>query len=243
MKYLKTVVLTPDDLDDYPGNAKEHDEVALAESIQSNGQFRSVLARRVGRRIQLLAGHGTTQAIRRSGATDVRVELIEADDDEALNIVLADNEIGRRAGYDKDKLVALLKQADGREVAFTGTGFDAGQYDDLLAELAKAAQTPLEHVDPGTGGETWHTPSLTDLRDRYESKATRTLTFDFTWATFEWLVAQFEVLREARGVESNADLLIRLVEEASGTTAPGPQPDDAAYGEQPGQAPGPGAWE
>lgn len=143
MKYVSTELLPIGELQSFPGNARVHDVDALDDSARSNGQYRSVVGRRLpGGGVQLLAGHGTRDAFRRAGATSVRVELIDADDDEALRIVLADNGTSRNASYDDGKLVELLSAAHAADPALAGTGYDLDAYQKLLADLAPAGPPP-----------------------------------------------------------------------------------------------------
>jgi DNA modification methylase len=132
VRYVATETVPVDALEAYPGNARVHDEPALDESARTNGQYRSVVARRLdGGTLQLLAGHGTVGAFRRQGAAEVRVEVIEADDTEARRIVLADNGSSRNAGYDERLLLELLDAAS-KDGGLGGTGWDGEAYKDLL---------------------------------------------------------------------------------------------------------------
>lgn len=140
-RYVETLEVEPTDLQPYPGNAKLHDGPALLESVETNGQFRAVLARRLpDGGLQLLAGHGTTDAIKDVGGP-VRVEVVEADDDEARRIVLADNALGARAGYDEQALLALLDDANAHG-GFAGTGYDEDLYKELLDKVG--SENPFE---------------------------------------------------------------------------------------------------
>lgn len=231
VKYVKTLQVAPADLEPFPGNAKLHDDAELDRSVERfDGQFRSVLARRVNDgRLQLLAGHGTTEALNRAKLAKVRVEVIECDDDTALDIVLADNRIGSLAGYDDAALAELLGRVD-ESKGFAGVGWTAGEYDDLMARLAEAAETPLPQTDPaGDSSEdnTWKTATMDDLADRYDSKGTRTVSFDYTYPVFVWLAEHLAILRGQRGIDSNAELFVALVEEVTGTEAPAELDDPA----------------
>lgn len=132
MRYLDTRAVAIDALQPYPGNARRHDDAALDESAEANGQYRSVVARQLpDGALEVLAGHGTWGAFTRKGDTTIRVEVIDADDTEARRIVLADNGSSRRAGYDDAALLALLDAAS-QDGGLTGTGWDAQAFTDLL---------------------------------------------------------------------------------------------------------------
>lgn len=98
MRYVETVDVPVDDPAAFAGNPRVHDEALLDESAATNGQYRSIVARRrEDGSLQVLAGHGTREAFRRIGSPTVRVEVIECDDEEARRIVLVDNRANDRA--------------------------------------------------------------------------------------------------------------------------------------------------
>jgi hypothetical protein len=241
VKFVKLLTVPPSELQPFPGNAKEHDDVELDGSAARFGQFRSVLARKLpDGALQLLAGHGTTAALMRSGLEKVRVELVECDDDTAVGIVVADNAIGRRAGFNESALAELLSRLDAT-TGFAGTGVSSAEYDDLLAKLAEASKTPLPLGDSNA----WKDDTMGDYRDRYEEKGTRTVSFDYTYPVFIWLAEQLAILRERESVESNSELFVLMVERATDSKAPESLDDPAGptFGEGPDDIPGPDAWE
>lgn len=175
MRYLRTIDVPIDALQAYPGNARIHDEQALDESAEQNGQYRSVVARDMGGDLpEVLAGNGTWAAFRRRGDTTLRVELIEAGDDEALRIVLADNGSSRRASYDDHLLLKLLDAAAAAagDGGLAGTGWDDAAHADLMA-MAGAPPTlddlEREHGEP-EDGDLWPTIKVSvppETRDQF----------------------------------------------------------------------------
>jgi hypothetical protein len=130
-KYIDTRTVDPDELKPYPGNPNVGDVDVVQASVRANGQYRSVVARRLpDGTLELLAGHTTTLATK-DELGRVRVEVIEADDATARRIVAADNQTARAASMDETALLALLDkaQADG---GLDGTGFDEGEYRELV---------------------------------------------------------------------------------------------------------------
>jgi hypothetical protein len=130
-KYIDTRTVDPDELKPYPGNPNAGDVDVVRGSVRANGQYRSVVARQLSDgTLELLAGHTTTRATSDElGRT--RVEVIECDDATARRIVAADNQTARAATMDEKALLALLDkaQADG---GLDGTGFDEGEYRELV---------------------------------------------------------------------------------------------------------------
>lgn len=144
MRYLRTDTVQLNDLHPYPGNARTHDAASLDESVKLNGQYRSIVARlQLDGSLQILAGHGTVEALDRAGDSTARVEVIDADDTEARRIVLADNGTSRNAGYDEPALLALLDGAS-RDGGISGTGWDTEAWQLLL--------NPLPDNDSGDTG-------------------------------------------------------------------------------------------
>lgn len=140
MRYLGTREIPIADLAAYPANPRTHNAGVLEESARVNGQYRSVVARECpgpdgATTLQLLAGHGTVAAFAATGATAVRVEVIDADDTEARRIVVVDNRANDLAGYDDALLADLLGDLGGD---YPGTGWDA----DALAALTASLRDP-----------------------------------------------------------------------------------------------------
>lgn len=129
MRYIETIDVAVDDLAAFPGNARLHAEDVLQESAKLNGQYRSIIARRApSGRLEILAGHGTRDAFAAIGNTTVRVEIIEASDDEAARIVLVDNRGNDLASYDESMLLDLLESVPD----LTGTGYDDAFLESLV---------------------------------------------------------------------------------------------------------------
>jgi site-specific DNA-methyltransferase (adenine-specific) len=145
--YIETVTVPVEDLIEWPGNARVHDDTALDASVDAHGQYRSVLGRRLpDGRIQLLAGHGTRAALQRRGRATVDVEIRDVpDDDAALRIVLQDNAASDSASYDNPALLALLDAANA-DGGLVGTGWDQEGYLALLDEIG--SENPFD----GPGG-------------------------------------------------------------------------------------------
>lgn len=144
-----------DELEPYPGNAREHDLEALKASLDHHGQYRPIVVQES--RSRILAGNGTYFAARDLGWPDIRCELIDVDDDQARRIVLVDNRANDLAGYDDGLLAALLEPLESLE----GTGFDDQAVSSLLDSLddhdEETDEPPPEPpVDPvARPGDVW----------------------------------------------------------------------------------------
>lgn len=126
----------------FEGNPRRGAVNEIAESIRSSGQYRSIVVRREGERLTILAGNHTWRAARQVGLASIRCDIIECDDVEAKRIVAADNRLGQLGGYDTDALLSLL----GDLPDLTGTGYT----DDAVAAIL-AGTTP--DLPPGYGDQ------------------------------------------------------------------------------------------
>ena len=137
-----------DQLDPHPRNARTRDHRAEAElrtSLETNGQYRAVVTRRLDDgRLQLLAGHGTTEQARDLGWTHIAAEVHDdVDDATAIRIVAVDNRTSDLAGYDPAREAELLEEIRRlNDDSLQGSGYD---YDAELEVLERIA------VDAGAG--------------------------------------------------------------------------------------------
>lgn len=122
---------------------------AIAESLQTNGQFRPIVVRK--ETSEILAGNHTWKAARKLGWDAIRVTYVEGvSDEEATKIVLADNRYSDLASYDDESLGLLLASLDGD---YVGTGYDVHAVESLIDTLTAEEVVPnfqpeAEEVNP-----------------------------------------------------------------------------------------------
>lgn len=123
----------------HPANPNVGDVGAIGESIDSVGFYSTVYVQQSSGMI--LAGEHRWRALRAKGSQDVPVVFLDVDDETALRILLADNEIPRQHSYaDDSRLAALLTDlATQTPRGLFGTGFDGDGLDRLISGL----NTPL----------------------------------------------------------------------------------------------------
>ncbi len=143
IEYRATEDLPLSELDPFPGNARRGDVDAIAASVKTNGQYRSLIVRPQNGRYTVLAGNHTAEALRKLGQETARCEIIECDDTTATRINLVDNRLPDASGYDDGALASLLESLDG----FEGTGYSPDDLDDLLASLGG-----IPEMEPGPTG-------------------------------------------------------------------------------------------
>lgn len=131
------------DLEDYPGNPKEHDIGLLHESIDASGFYGVLLVQDWPKTPRyILAGHGRKDTLIAKGVTHVPVLFVKCDAKTARRIVLVDNRATERGGMDDNRLARFLVDL-ARADDLLGTGYDI---DDATSLLEKLGQ-PLSLLD------------------------------------------------------------------------------------------------
>jgi len=134
------------DLSPYPGNPRRGDVDAIAQSLETNGQYRPVVVQKSTGHV--LAGNHTVLAAESLGWKKIAAVFVDVDDDQAAKIVLADNKTAELGSYDHDDLVALLQSVDNLD----GTGYSQVELDAVIHltdvfdmdELAELVGEPTE---------------------------------------------------------------------------------------------------
>jgi hypothetical protein len=123
-----------------PENVNEGDVGAIAESIQTNGFYGSVIAQRSSGTI--IAGEHRWRAAQATGGETVPVIWLDVDDEQARRIRLVDNRTTRLGRDDPAALADLLRELSSTSAGLAGTGFDGDDLDDLCRALALGETDP-----------------------------------------------------------------------------------------------------
>ena len=132
---LEALAVPLDELTPYKRNPRQGDVGAIVTSLERNGQYRPIVARKgTG---EILAGNHTFWAAKQLGWERIAVTWVECTDEQARRIVLADNRTNDLASYDEPVLVDLLRAIvdEEGEDGLLGTGFDGDDLDAMLDEL------------------------------------------------------------------------------------------------------------
>jgi hypothetical protein len=139
----KEMALT--ELHPHPANPNRGDIPTIVESLNSHGQYRSVVANKDG---TLLAGHHVFYAAQQLKWPSLRVDVVDADEQSALKVLLADNRIAELGpGPDMEKLLEVLLHLDDDLAA---TGYDP-DYVQMLEEMLAGAPD-LDELEKEAGG-------------------------------------------------------------------------------------------
>lgn len=199
-------------LERYPNNPRKGNVDLIAESLDTYGQYKPITVNR--RNGQILAGNHTYQAALKLGWTEIDAVFVDVDDTTAAKIVAMDNRTSDLGAYDKQILADLLKNVSD----LAGTGYTAEEFDDILAsiqeqELPKLSDMPVLSVGETGQNNTFMATNLEDYKERYATRATRMLMADYENGVYVWLIEKLAQYRELRGIVSNSDAILRLVEE------------------------------
>jgi DNA modification methylase len=139
IEYVRTKVIPLDELTPYPGNARRGKVGVIKESLERNGQYRSLVVREIENGpLVILAGNHTHMALIEARAKGARCEVIKCDDATARRINIVDNRASDLAEDDTEALSMILAEMEGD---YAGTGFTDADVSALLAAGDPAVDT------------------------------------------------------------------------------------------------------
>lgn len=109
----------------HPDNPRKGNLEAIAESLQRSGQYKPIVVQKSTGYV--IAGNHTREAARDLGWEEISAVLLDADDEQAKVILLADNRTADLASYDQAKLYESLE----RLLDLEGTGYDLDYVESL----------------------------------------------------------------------------------------------------------------
>lgn len=134
MPNLKVETFKISDLSTYHKNPRRGDVDAIAESLKARGQYRPIVVNigtHTSHDYEILAGNHTYLAAKKLGWKTIQATTVDVDDDQAAQIVLADNRLADLGGYDDETLSALLSDVS----SLDGLGWSQDDVDELAAAL------------------------------------------------------------------------------------------------------------
>ena len=130
IKYRPLDTLIP-----YARNARTHDEAQVALIAGSIREFGFVNPVLVDAECGIIAGHGRVMAARKLGLSQVPViELGHLSEAQKRALVLADNKLAERAGWDATMLALEVGDLQSLGIDMADLGFTGRELDDLLRE-------------------------------------------------------------------------------------------------------------
>lgn len=136
------------ELQAYHRNPRRGDVSAIAESLNVRGQYRPIVVNvgtHTGRPFEILAGNHTWLAARQLKWPTIQATTVDVTDDEAAQIVVADNRLADLGDYDQDVLAQVLASIE----TPVGLGFTASDVARMIAGLGDepVALTGVDDVD------------------------------------------------------------------------------------------------
>ena len=116
---LEPLLTNIDSVRQHPENYNCGDLEAIAESIEVNGMYRPIYVQ--SSTGYIIAGNHTWEACKHLGAQKIPVVRLDCDDEEALRVMLADNQTASLAKPDNGQLMVLLDRLAQR-VSVQGPG-------------------------------------------------------------------------------------------------------------------------
>ncbi len=139
---IEQLLVPIDSVRPHPANPRTGDVAAIAESLRTHGQYRTIVVQRSTGYV--LAGNHTWKAALSLGWDSVVVGLVDVDDDTALRIMLIDNRLGDLARYDDAQLVNVLSELAMTPEQLVGTGWSIESLTDLANRMAVPDLDALE---------------------------------------------------------------------------------------------------
>ena len=115
---LKTIQVKITDLNLHPHNPRQGDIGAIMSNIEAHGIYAPIVVQKST--MNVIKGNHTTQAAQNLGYAEVPAILLDIDDDQALRILLSDNQVGDQATNDNAILVDLLESLMTTEYTLQG---------------------------------------------------------------------------------------------------------------------------
>lgn len=190
------------DLIEHPDNPRRGDDSAVAQSVEANGFFGALLIHKETGHV--LAGNTRLRTMRAAGETTVPGFWVDCDEATAKRILLADNRVSDLAYYEDTQLLALLESIHDEQGSLVGTGYDQPAFELLLQSAA--AEDIMGGVRQGATPE--------DRLEQYESADIRSIILPFAHDDYEAVVEGLAALRSTLGLDTNAEVIVRLVTEA-----------------------------
>lgn len=187
----------------HPKNPRDGDIGAIAESIEQNGWFGTVVAQvSTG---HVLAGNHRVQAAAHLGMEKVPVHWVDVDNETGLRILLADNRTSDLAVYKNEELAAVLERL-AKKGKLGGSGYDGDDLDALLFDIER---------NKGDLGNLLNDveESINDRAEQIQTAGIRSIIIPFPLDEYNEVVARLAQLRTKLNVDSNAAVILQLTAE------------------------------
>jgi hypothetical protein len=194
-----------------PENARLHPErnlAALANSLKRFGQQRPIVVSKDG---IIIAGNGAYGVMKSLGWTEVVVAFSSLEGDEARAYAIADNRAGELAAWNDD---VLRKQLDELCQISPDLLSAAGYAEEELRALLERAPISVAELGATEGGVSELPSGFSKTLEEYDASQVRSLIFAYAASQYGLIVEALATIAEENSLESNADVLVHLLERA-----------------------------
>jgi hypothetical protein len=223
----RTALVSIDSIHTHPENARRGDVAKVEASLREHGQYAPVIVHEPTGNI--IKGNHTHRVMKEKlGKAEILASFVSCTDAQARAILAIDNKSTDGATYDDTALLSLLSTLD-NDGMLAASGYDQAEMDDLLAALEEAAP-PVPADDPfpplhdlGEDKAADDIPEARSLEGKgntYDQASTRMVVLNYSTAQFSWVIDKLAKLSTEWELDSNADMVLALVEEACGEPAP-----------------------
>lgn len=194
-----------------PDNARRHPErniKAISESLLRFGQQKPVVALEDG---TVIAGNGTYAAAKALGWTEILVAFTSLTDQEARAFAIADNRTGELAAWDDEALRSQLEQISLFDTSLLEA---AGYAEDELRAMLERAPISVAELGATEGGVSELPSGFTRTLEEWDASQVRSLIFAYPASQYGLVVEALAAIAEEQSLETNADVLVYLLEKA-----------------------------
>lgn len=198
--------VTPD-----PENARHHTDrnlAAVTASLKRFGQQKPLV---VDKNNVIIAGNGTHAAAKALGWPTIVVAFSNLEGEEARAYAIADNRSGELAAWDDD---LLRKQLDSLAQSSAELLNAAGYAEEELRSLLERAPISVATMGAVEGGVSELPSGFSRSLEEYDSSQVRSLIFAYSASQYGLIVEALATIAEENSLESNADVLVYLLEKA-----------------------------
>lgn len=204
-------------------NPRIGDVSAIKKSYERFGQRKPIVAHKKTK--EIIAGNHQYLAAKELGWSEIAVVWVDDDEETATAYSIADNRIGQLGEWNVEELVAAFEEISPADLE--SVGFSEMDVEDFRALADEHEMTsPATSVDGGLGDRSNKQTGKADLQveqtstydeflERYVNRATRSIILYYPQADYAKMVEALDKLTVQMDLDNNAEVVQKLVEEAS----------------------------
>lgn len=192
-------------------NARKHPERnlrAIADSLVRFGQQKPIVALEDG---TVIAGNGTFAAAKTLGWTEILVAYTSLTAQEARAFAIADNRTSELAAWDDEILRSQLDEISQFDSSLLNA---AGYAEEELRAMLERAPISVAELGSVEGGVSELPSGFSRTLEQWDQSQVRSLIFAYPASQYGLVVEALASIAEEQSLETNADVLVYLLEKA-----------------------------